>query len=135
MEGWRNKAFTDEELAGFDLKNVLTKTCMLSVLKSEKGNSYVASVSVVPKSLLQMEGAIPAQFNEEVFFSLEEYNQALFDSLPEGIQKIIMKSPEYAHATGVGSQPSGGIEDMVDDIPFVSMSYADDVIVRKLRGF
>ena len=27
LEGWRNKAFTDEELAGFDLKNVLTKPC------------------------------------------------------------------------------------------------------------
>ena len=111
LEAWRGREFTSDELAGFDLKNVLTKPCMLSIVE-KNGKSKVGAVSALPKGM-----DCPPQFNEEVFFSLEEYNQAQFDALPEGIQKIIMKSPEYERAVGGAPAPSG-VEDLSDDIPF-----------------
>lgn len=114
LEAWRGRAFTDDELAGFDVKNVLTKPCMVSVVE-KNGKSKVSSVSAVPKGM-----EVPPQFNEEVFFSLEEFDQAQFDALPEGIQKIIEKSPEYKSAIGLGgAEPaSGPVDDLEDDIPF-----------------
>jgi hypothetical protein len=110
LEAWRGREFTADELAGVDLRNVLTKPCMLSIVE-KNGRSKVSSVSSVPKGM-----EVPPQFNQEVFFSLEEYSQAQFDALPEGIQKMIMRSPEYERAVG-GVQESS-VMDMTDDIPF-----------------
>jgi len=114
LQSWRGRNFTREELDGFDLKNVLCKPCMVSIAKSDKGNSYIASIAAVPKGM-----EVPAQFNSEVFFSLEDYNAAQFNELPEGLQKIIEKSPEHRHAIGMGgTEPDPHVGDLEEDIPF-----------------
>ena len=112
LEAWRGREFTANELAGFDLRNVLTKPCMVSVVE-KNGRSKVASVSALPRGM-----ECPPQFNEEVFFSLEEFNQHQFDALPEGIQKIIMKSPEYGQAVGGWNEKESPVDDLESDLPF-----------------
>lgn len=107
LEAWRGRTFTEDELDGFDLRNILGKPCMLSIIEGKSGKSRVASVSALPKGM-----QIPPQFNQEVFFSLEEYDQELFDSIPKGIQNMIMKSPEYKR---IGGDP---VADLEDDLPF-----------------
>src|SRR6056297_3019607 len=41
LSGWRGRDFTSEELEGFDSKNILGKSCMLVVVKTESGKSIV----------------------------------------------------------------------------------------------
>jgi hypothetical protein len=41
LKNWRGRDFTDEELAGFEAKNILGKPCMLSVVETEsEGKTY-----------------------------------------------------------------------------------------------
>lgn len=121
LENWRGRAFTAQELAGFDSKNVLGKPCMLSLTENDKKKIRITGVMAVPKGT-----SVPKQFNQHVYFSLEsgEFDAQVFDSLSDGIKKIISLSPEYKRATRPldekESTPSGGgtFAEMDDDIPF-----------------
>ena len=44
LESWRGKAFTDEELKGFDVEKLKGVNCLLNVIE-EKGRSKIASIS------------------------------------------------------------------------------------------
>src|SRR5688572_12525808 len=44
LKNWRGRDFTEEELAGFDAKNILEKPCMLSLTESDKGRIRVTGV-------------------------------------------------------------------------------------------
>jgi hypothetical protein len=53
LESWRGRPFTAEEEAGFDLKNVLGKDCLLNIIhkvnESGKTNAQIAAVSAPMK--------------------------------------------------------------------------------------
>jgi hypothetical protein len=52
LEAWRGRRFTDDELRGFDLKNVLGKPCQIQVLHSEDGAyANIAAIMALPKGL------------------------------------------------------------------------------------
>ena len=110
LEAWRGKAFSEEELEGFDLMAVLGKPCMLSIVAKPTGGTKVGSVSAIPKGM-----DVPPQFNQEESFWLDEFSQEVFDAIPKGIQKIIEKSPEYR---GLKQDPVEALSTMDDDIPF-----------------
>lgn len=113
LENWRGRGFTEEELNGFDAKNILGKPCMLSLTANEKGKVRVTGVMALPKGMI-----VPDQINPNVFFSLdtEEYNPVIFDSLSDGYKKLIQSSPEYQELTRPGSTTPPPAFD--DDIPF-----------------
>lgn len=116
LENWRGRQFTEQELMGFDSKNILGKPCMLSVIHNDKGKARVAGVMAVVKGM-----DIPAQVNPSVYFSLDDFDQAVFDKLSDGYKKMIAASPEYQSLTNGGKQPAaprGKFDDMEDDIPF-----------------
>jgi hypothetical protein len=49
LESWRGKAFTDAELAGFDVEAIIGTNCLLNVLHNEKQGKVYANVkSVMP---------------------------------------------------------------------------------------
>lgn len=118
LKNWRGRDFTEAELAGFDAKNILGKPCMLSLTSNDKGKVRVTGVMALPKG-----SAVPDQVNPTVFFSLEpeEFDQAVFDSISDGIKKMIMLSPEYQNlkspAAGQHHEP-GSFNDFEDDLPF-----------------
>jgi len=118
LKNWRGRDFTEAELAGFDAKNILGKPCMLSLTTNEKGKVRVTGVMALPKG-----SAVPEQVNPTVYFSLEpdEFDQAVFDGLSEGIKKMIMVSPEYQNLKNpstVQHHEPGTFNDFEDDIPF-----------------
>jgi len=115
LANWRGRDFTEEELRGFESNNILGKPCMLSLTTNEKGKVRVTGIMALPKGT-----PVPDQVNASVYFSLDEFNAAVFDSLSDGIKKIIALSPEYEHATKPRTgKPTGGVmDDMEDDIPF-----------------
>lgn len=50
LDAWRGRAFTPEELAGFDLSNVLGAPCLLSVTRQEgKGGRFYAKIAGISK--------------------------------------------------------------------------------------
>jgi hypothetical protein len=114
LESWRGRAFTQDELMGFDSANILNKPCMISVIHSEKGKARVHGVASVPKGM-----EIPAQINKSVHFSLEpeSFSQEVYESLSEWYQKTIALSPEFQELESP-SKPTKTLSDMDDDIPF-----------------
>jgi hypothetical protein len=116
LERWRNKPFTKEELAGFDLKNIIGAPCMVAVVKKEDGKSKISSVSALPKGM-----SVLPQINPVRYFDIEE-DASRFDDLPKGIQDMIKKSDEYRNLFGTGSPDGTPAEPTFDDeedtIPF-----------------
>jgi hypothetical protein len=116
LEMWRGKAFTPDELKGFDAKNIIGKPCMLSVIHNEKGKAKVAGVAAIPRGM-----EAPAQVNKSVYFSLEknEYNVASYNALSKWYQEKIAISPEFADLNGdVAKEPHEALAAMDDDIAF-----------------
>ena len=118
LVNWRGKEFTDEELRGFEIKNILGAPCMLSITLNEKNKARVTGVMKPPKGM----EATP-QVNQLVYFSLErdEFNQTIFDGLSEFWQGEIKKSPEWADLNGKPGpvkQSASNFEDIESDIPF-----------------
>ena len=119
LEGWRNKKFTEAELAGFEGKNLLGKTCMISVMHVERdGKTYanIKSISPLPKGM-----DCDAAENEPLFFDLENFDQKVFDALHKNTKATIEKSPEFAAVMGFSEASAPRkpqFDDMDDDVPF-----------------
>lgn len=93
LESWRGRAFSEQELDGFDVSTVLGVPCMITVTHVKKGESTYANVTAVtgiPKGF-----TVPLAVNRPVEFSLESHDEEVFRALPEFLQKIIMESDEW----------------------------------------
>lgn len=116
LKNWRGRDFTEQELAGFDSKNIMGKPCMLSLTENDKGKTRVTGVMALPKGT-----QVPDKINPTVYLSLEpsEFDQAVFESISDGIKKMIVLSPEYQALKNPATPVSGGsFSDFEDDIPF-----------------
>ena len=121
LEAWRGKAFTQEELDGFNLEVLLGKCCMVSITHSTyDGKEYanIAGISQVPAALKKL--GEPVGVNELMIFTLDPFDQDKFNKLSEGMQGVIKKSAEYRNTFEPNSAPvsSAPSELMDDDIPF-----------------
>jgi len=96
LESWRGRPFTDAELAGFDLKNILGKPCMVNVVhnKAANGKTYanVRSLATLPKGM-----ATPEQINSTMLFEFGDqgFDETAFAALPEWMRNTIMQSKDY----------------------------------------
>ena len=139
LESWRGRAFTQEELNGFDQRNVLGKPCMLTLIDRD-GKVRVGGVSAIPRDPATKQPliAVPPQVNESLFYDIDEHSDAIWEKLSDGIKKLIQQSKEWQErnappqplgartmAATVGSQeppnfneapPPSRIED--DSVPF-----------------
>lgn len=103
LEAWRGRPFVGEEIAVFNVGNLLGKPCMINVLHTEAGKAKIAGIAAIPKGM-----AVPELMNDKILFDLGEFNQDTFDNLSEGIAKIVEKSPEYQAIMGPGpAEPTG----------------------------
>lgn len=119
LESWRGKAFTEAEAEKFDITKLLGKPCMINVIHktSGKGSTYadISSIATLPKGL-----ECPDQVNATVELSFDNWNQIVFDSLPDFVKEKIKKSKEYAAITAPGhtETPQANGSDSDDDLPF-----------------
>jgi len=124
LESWRGKAFTVEELEGFDISKVVGAPCLLNVIQAEnkKGELFnkISTVSKLPRGL-----ACPPQVNPTTLFDITDPAQDLADmeKLPEWIRETIKKSDEYRARTtssnGVTEYDDEGVAYPSDqDLPF-----------------
>lgn len=120
LESWFAKKFSKESAdKGFPMNQLLGKSCMLSLVD----NGDYVNVSAVMKRPDSVPK--PKPINKPVFFSLDKFDQAIFDNLSESLQLKIKQSPEYKKIfAGVGDDQDGGPgpdaphTNPDDDIPF-----------------
>lgn len=108
LENWRGRAFTDEELRGFDLSSILGKPCMLSIVLNDKNNARVGGVMAAPKGM-----SLPEIANPVLYFSLEEgrFDMATFESFSDKMRQMISQSPEFHERMKHSGKPADAFED------------------------
>lgn len=126
LENWRSRAFTADELNGFQLKNVLGAWAFLSVVKEvgNDGNEYTNISSINPVSPQIKKAGLPEPHNDLKIFDLEDPDMEMFETFGNKLKEKIQGTPEWKARNG-GGQPApkpqeanSGFDDMEDDIPF-----------------
>jgi hypothetical protein len=124
LTGWRGKAFSEEEAKEFDVAKLLGKPCMISIFhqasKSNPDKVYerIASISPVMKGM-----ECPVQINPTFEFSVLDYNQDKFDSMPEFIKEMVRGSKEFQQLlqhkpVAQVAQAPVSVQDFIDELPF-----------------
>lgn len=119
LQAWRGKAFTDEELNGFDLLNVLNKACQLQIIQEERnGKSYnnIAGIMSLPKGT-EIKGVENAYY-----FDIEtESTWIHYKNIPNWIREKIKKANNYE---------SSGLKDYVEMVEDMEKNGNSDVTVN-----
>lgn len=117
LASWRGRDFTQEELAAFDLRNIVGKSCLINVIhKESNGKTYanISSIVALPKGMPKGELVEPP-----VIFDLDTDDLAKIDKLPAWIGEIIKKSQTYeerlAEPAKITEVP---IDDSEEQLPF-----------------
>lgn len=99
LEQWRGKKFTQEELDGFDLQNILGTYCMLQVVHSVDGAyANVNSIMSLPTK------EKPKGVNELVSFDISNPDMNVFNNLSDKMREKIQSSPEWQERQKVLNQ-------------------------------
>lgn len=91
LGGWNSKNYSDEEFMELDLFDQIGKACQLNVVLNDTGEyANVDSVMPIPKGF-------PAPVSKTAFFTwdMDNWNDAVFEKLPEWTQEQIKKSTQY----------------------------------------
>ena len=121
LRSWRGREFTDEELEGFELKNVLGVPCLLNIIHktgTERTYAVIAGIMKMPKG-----ATAPKLISDEIYFDLEESPLDMIDTLPEFLQKRIKDSPTYKERVKSGGFTDSDYEaaqvpEGEEDLPF-----------------
>ena len=126
LEGWRGRAFSDDEAEKFDVASILGKPCMINVVHNKKGDktySNISSISGIPKGMNKT--ILPEM--TPIYYAADDISK--YAILPDWIKKIIdgqiieqKQDPDPASVDPGGEAPPGyaydGTEISDDDIPF-----------------
>jgi hypothetical protein len=116
-ENWRGKRFTEAELKGFDLKQLLGAPCMIQIVHNDEGTrDNISGISKLPKGM-----AIPTLGEMNIDGLLYEggVNGDHYDRLPQWLQKKVGEQMIEGEATDSSRQLEGFDKDIdPDKIPF-----------------
>lgn len=122
LESWRGKAFSPEELGNgpnaFDIRNVLGKGCLLSIVHNEKAGKTYANINSISKLPKSMQVGDPT--NTLVYFALDDdgFDSEVLHSLSDNLQNKIKSSPEYQELVNrQANRPQDGYVDQGDVPP------------------
>ena len=111
LVSWRGRAFTDEELAAFDLKKLINAPCMINVIINESGGKQYANINSISPLPRMMKAE--ALRNEPLVW---EYGDAR-SKLPEWLDAYIGEDPAPKDTSD--SYGDVNVEDDLDsDLPF-----------------
>jgi hypothetical protein len=112
LESWGGKGLTEEQLKGFNLKDLLGKWAYLNLTHTERdGKTYcnIMGLNPVPSSVAK--AGFPEISNPFVYLNLNEYDQKVFEGLSDGLKKVIMESAEWQNRNETDAPE-------LNDIPF-----------------
>lgn len=124
LESWRGKAFSKEELEGFDLEKLLGKPCLLNVIHNENGDrvyANVSSISPMPKGM-----KAPDVVNDLICYSCDDPDDSLLEKLHEKLgDAVLTGKARYLESQGkhpgASPEPDPRVNDngfVDDEIPF-----------------
>jgi hypothetical protein len=122
LESWRGRAFTDEDFVGpkrFNIRNIIGKPLMLSIVHATKdGSTYanIMGVAAMPKGV-----PVPSHVNPLIYFALtrEDFDAHVLEGLSEKLQQTIKSSPEYSDlVNGTPPKSPDAEDDFGDEVPF-----------------
>ncbi len=119
LESWRGKAFTNEELAGFNLKNILNAPGMVNLVakenKKKPDDPYINIASITPL-VKGMEAK--ATENEPFAFEIEELNDPKkVAQVYPWVQKILAESDEGKAIRFVAAEKPANAEPASEGTP------------------
>ena len=124
LVSWRGKEFTEDELDGFKLQNVIGSSCFLNVQNKEtdEGKVYTNVVGVMALPKGTPKGKLTV---DPIVFDFDTGTVADVDKLPEWIAKQVKGSPTYEmlvqreSGNAVGEEPQfSEFEEDDGDLPF-----------------
>lgn len=115
LQAWRGRPFTDEGLAGFDLRKLLNAPCLLNIVHTERnGKSYanIQSITPLPRGMSAPELAAPP-----VVFDIDAPEAVgILETLSDSLVATIEASPEWqAKLKALGAGGGGFAADPLDD--------------------
>ena len=122
LAAWRGRDFTPEELAAFDLRNIVGASCLINVIhKESNGKTYanIGNIMALPKGMTKGKLSEPA-----VIFDLDTDPVEDVDKLPKWIGDIIKKSETYQQRITPAVAPADGstnfveLDDADGELPF-----------------
>lgn len=91
VQDWTGKHMTDEEWDDFDPGTLLSRNAMLSVAHNDTGEYANISTAMQP-----FEGDVyPAPALPLLYFDMDNWDDSVFNQLPEWAQERIKKSTQY----------------------------------------
>ena len=124
LQTWRGREFTQDELRGFQIDNVLGAWAMIAITKAvgNNGKEYtnIANINSVPKA---MKANLPEGHNKCAAFYIESPDMDMFETFSDNLRAKIEQSPEWQArgnqpAKAASTSKGSGFDDMDDDIPF-----------------
>ena len=121
LESWRGRAFTEKQLDGFNLFDILDKPCLISVTHTDDGKyANINAIMGLPKGTEVSDRETPLmKYDESESTAVED-----FANLHEWMQKAIAAGKDLAAneqgipAAPAAVQPPMSGTDFDDDIPF-----------------
>lgn len=115
---WRSRDFTPDELKAFDLKNIVGKSCLITVIHRESnGKTYanISTIAALPKGMPKGQLSEPA-----TVFDLDTCKLEDIDNLPKWIADIVRKSQTYEERMAEPAAIEEYVEEMKDEegLPF-----------------
>lgn len=113
LEGWRGRAFTKEELDGFDLSVLLGKGCQLLIQPNTNGNPKAVGAVKLAK------GTVLEGNREPVDFWIEDdFDGVIPEWMPEWMKEKIVDSDEYtAFCKSNQNEEESPISETVEETP------------------
>ena len=124
LKSWRGKDFTEEEAKAFDITKLLGVGCMINIIhkpsKSDPSKIFeeISGITGVPKGI-----QVPEQINKTICLSYDNFDEDVFNDLPDFIKDKMKGSIEYAamrqpENINYYEEPVNNFVGMVDDLPF-----------------
>jgi hypothetical protein len=126
LEGWRGRPFTEKELEGFDMKNLISANALCNVIhetKEQKTYANIATINPLAKGMKKAKNETP-----DLFFSFDDLPKTgaikFPPQMPEWVQGLIRQSEEWQARTGQGHQQQPHeeeerqTENLDEDVPF-----------------
>jgi len=120
LEAWRGKGFTEDEAKSFDVTKLLGVPCMVNVIHkvSKAGKTFadIKGVTPMPKGL-----QCPQQINPTFEFSVLEFDEDKFNTLPDFLKDKIKNSKEFKELqqpNNVETHAEETIQQSDEDLPF-----------------
>jgi hypothetical protein len=100
LTSWRGKAFTKEELDGFDLAKLVGANCMLNIIhvKSEDGKKIYSNIASISPKMKNQQALVPE--NNKTYYCMSDHFMNIPADVPKWQREKIVASDEWKAMEG-----------------------------------